>query len=111
MELQQAKGKIVLTFTHSKCFIKFFAYGLISVISVFPLCTYLSIVFLIWPLAGLLLHSVLIIPWHYRFPQSQLGVNSSLSNWVGWLIDCETLDIWWLCVGMYHARECHGLGP
>ena len=77
----------------------------------FFLCSFYFIVFLKRPLAGLVLHSVLIIPWHCRFPQSQLCVNRSLSHRVGWLINCETLDIWWLCAEMYHSRECHGLGP
>lgn len=62
------------------------------------------------PLAGLVPHSIPVIPWHCTVPQSQPGVNRSLSCWVGRLIDCETLDIWWLCVGMYHGRECRGLG-
>lgn len=62
------------------------------------------------PTAGLVLHSVLIIAWNCRFPQSPMGVNRSLSRRGGWLIDCETLDIWWLCVGMQPVRKCSGLG-
>lgn len=108
MELRQAEGKIMLTFIRSvlcKVLCLLFSLSLL-------LCIFESIVFIFSkrPLAGLVLHSLLIIPWHCRFPQSQLGVNRSLSCWVGWLIDCETLDIWWLCVGMYHGRECRGLG-
>lgn len=109
MELQQAEGKITLTFIRSKCFVKFFVYSFPPLSFNVFYCFY-YVVFNQRPLAGLVPHSIPVIPWHCTVSQSQSGVNRSLSCWVGRLIDCETLDIWWLCVGMYHSRECRGLG-
>lgn len=109
MELQQAEGKITLTFIRSKCFVKFFVYSFPPLSFNVFYCFY-YVFFNQRPLAGPVPHSIPVIPWHCTVSESQPSVNRSLSCWVGWLIDCETLDIWWLCVGMYHSRECRGLG-
>lgn len=45
MELQQAEGKIVLTFIRSKCFVKFFVYLLFSLTLLFTSLVSSSLLF------------------------------------------------------------------
>lgn len=76
MALQQAEGRIVLTFICVKSFVNF-------LVSHFPSICLLAYCFSVffYTQGERVMHSIPVAPWHCRFPQSQLGVNRSLSRW------------------------------
>lgn len=106
MALQQAEGRIVPTFICVKCFVNFF-------VSRFSLYLSSSLLFFsVFPQTQgeLVMYSIPVTPWHCRFPQSQLGVNRSLSSWGGlahWLWKPgHMVAVCW----DVSDRECHGWG-